>query len=442
MTNEKKDWIQLKCEEIKNKYLYELLDKRIIDKIKKTNKGAFGSLIEKEIFKLNSGNKSIPDFEWQGIELKCAPLKLIEKNDNDKLLYTPKERVSLMNINFFKVSKQINFFKSHLFEKCNHILFIFYLYDTNILKCKIIDYYFYKIKNDWNFLTIENDYKTIINKINTGFAHMLSESDTQLLGASTTGSGRNKDYKKQPYSAELAKARRFSFKPVQIRNILKQMNTKNCSYLYNDLYNTLSNYFGRSLSELAKICNIDSLSKSAKSKIITKLLNVKNYSEYFSKYSLNKCMFKNVVLHNGIPKEEIGLINVNFEEFKNQKIDFEDSELFNFLINLKIIFVEWTEKNNETVLTNINIFDVPEMWMENAKQVWKHTKKLFLNSKCISYTEKNKCYYNFIKKSDNLIFHVRPHDSKRIDRFYMPNGDGLCRFQYWLNKSEIAKLFC
>lgn len=433
-----KEKIEKYCKEIKGKFLKDLIPLETLNATKKSNKGSAGNLIEKEIFKLNSGNQSIPDFENLGIELKCAPLKMLNKKNKDNLIYAPKERVSLMNLNFENVVSEINFFKSHLFEKCKHILFIFYLHSNKLEECKIIDYYFYNLEKDRNINIINDEYNVIVKKIQDGLAHLLSESDTKLLGASTTGSGHEKDYKKQPFSKTLAKARRFSFKPQQIRNILKIINIKSTNDILDDLNNKLKPYFNKTINELMEICDIKKINKSIKSKIICSLLKVNNYKEYVSGFDINKIMFKNIEYVNNKIKEEIGLIDVNFDEFNDKKInDFYESEFYDFISDLSILFINWKTENNITYLESIKLFQIDDKMLNDAKFVWDNTKELFLSSKCIKCINNSKYEYNFIKKSDNKTFHIRPHDQKRINRFKMPNGKYLCKFQYWLNKNII-----
>ena len=429
-----------KCQEIKGKMLEEILDQQTIDNLKKTNKGGVGLLIEKEIFKLESGNQSIPDFENLGIELKSVPLKNSTKKKKDSIVYfpfLPKERVSLMQLNYDNVVKELNFYTSHLYKKCKNILFIFYLHDKDIKRVKIIDFYFYQLDNDGNIKQIENDYLTIVNKIKNGYAHQLSEGDTRLLGACTTGQGHGKDVKKQPFSNIEACARRFSFKTAQIRNILDWMNNKSSNNLFKDLNNRLSPYFNKPINQLMKEFQISKSDKSIKNKIICSILNVKNYAEYINKFSANKIMFKNIEYVNKKIKEEIGLIDVNFEEFKNDDINFNNSEFCNFISDLNIIFIVWEKIGENIILKGIKKLWLDDKYLEDAKYVWEHTKKLFLSSNCIKSKTDNKHEYNFIKILDNKTFHIRPHDQIRKDRYQMPNGEYLCKFQYWLNKNTI-----
>lgn len=433
-----KEKIEQFCHKIRKKTIKDLIPYDVLKNIKKTNKGNAGNLIEKELFKLNSGNQSIPDFEKLGIELKSAPLKILKRSKNSDLIYSPKERVSLMQLNFENIVKDINFFESHLFHKCKHILFIFYLHSDILEDCKIIDYYFYDLEKDTNIDLIITEYDLIVRKIKDGLAHELSEGDTELLGASTTGSGGQKDFKKQPFSNIPAKARRFSFKPKQIRNILKVLNNKSTNNIINDLNVKLSPYFNSTINELVQICGLNKQTKNIKSKVICSLLGVKNYSEYISNFQGNKVMLKNIEYLNSRIKEEIGLVDVDFTEFTDKKInDFYDSKFYDFMVDLNIIFIKWQTINNNTYLESVHLFQIPNEAINDANYVWNNTKKLFLESNCIKSFDKGKYKYNFIKKTDNKTFHVRPHDQNRKDRYKMPNGQYLCKFEYWLNTDLI-----
>ena len=71
----------------------------------------------------------------------------------------------------------------------------------------------------------EIDWNIIVNKIRSGDAHLLSESDTVFLGACTKGSTAAKSLRKQPNNPELAKQRAFSFKTQYMRELLNRSNT-------------------------------------------------------------------------------------------------------------------------------------------------------------------------------------------------------------------------
>lgn len=152
--------------------------------INKKNKGKLGQNIEENFFgyKINSDPRA--DFYEAGVELKVTPYKL---NKNGTI--SAKERLILTMIDYFSVINE-TFEKSHLWEKANLILLIYYLYEAD--KLSNLDYRIDYVKlftppeNDVKI--IKHDFEVIIDKILAGKAHELSESDTLYLGAAPKAS--------------------------------------------------------------------------------------------------------------------------------------------------------------------------------------------------------------------------------------------------------------
>ena len=83
----------------------------------KSTKGTFGQKIETDYFKLDSGNKPLPDFEDIGLELKTAPIIINSKGHKSK------ERMVLGIMDYGKAL--IDGFETFT-RKSSHLLIIFY----------------------------------------------------------------------------------------------------------------------------------------------------------------------------------------------------------------------------------------------------------------------------------------------------------------------------
>ena len=441
-------WEKIKeiCESIKEKDVVSILPKEALDSLKTKNKGRFGQVVETILFNIETNQESEPDFVKAGIELKVTPLNPRKKSRNtnnygEELLFSPKERVKLCTINYEKIVNDRDFDTSHLIQKCNKILFIFYLYDQDPKKMKIINYYLYEMKKDVNYLQIKRDYQTIVDKIVNGYAHQLSGADTCLLEACTSSSDSSIEVS-QPNSKEKAKPRAFAFKQRQIRNILASINNEGISNLISFLNKKLAPYQNKTIHELAKEFNLKNVTndKSTKNILLCKMLGISSYRDFFKTYSINKVMFKNIELtKNGTIKEEIGLIDVKFtQEFNDNKVqDFYDSELYDFIFNLNIVCFVWQQKENDIYFKSITLYKFTDEDVNDAKYVWEHTRDLWLTSRCIKSFNGKSYQYNFIKKSDDKTLHIRPHDAKRLKRYQMPNGEWITKFQYWLNNNKV-----
>ena len=231
----------------------------------KKRKGGLGDLIEECYFHYKCNNDSRPDFPDAGVELKVTPYKI---NKNKTL--SAKERLIITMIDYFKVVEE-NFEDSHLWNKSQLILLIYYLYSKDIenrLDYKI-NYakLFTPPKEDLEI--IKNDFKIIVDKIKAGKAHELSEGDTMYLGAATK-SASSSNRRGQPFSDIPAKPRAFSFKASYMTYVLNNFIVpnkttyepiiKDASELKFNTFeeiiiNKINSYAGKTDEELCKIFN-------------------------------------------------------------------------------------------------------------------------------------------------------------------------------------------
>lgn len=194
----------------------------------KKGKGSIGQMVENLYFLLETNNNPEADFSSANMELKCTPIKL-GKNDT----YLIKERLVCNMINYCEVVKE-DFEQSHFYLKCQLMLLLFYLYKKNCnnLDLKFIFSVLWKLPEK-DLLIIKHDYGTILGKIKSGKAHLLSEGDTMYLGACRKGQ-KGDSLMKQPFSEEGAPRRAFSLKMSYMRTILQ--------YVVNSGKNAVSNF--------------------------------------------------------------------------------------------------------------------------------------------------------------------------------------------------------
>ena len=181
----------------------------------KKGKGGLGQMVENIYFFLETNSNPSSDFSEANLELKCTPLKKSHKNE-----FLIKERLVCNMINYCEVVKE-DFEHSHFYLKCQLMLILFYLHQS---KCARLDLEFlfsvlWKLPEK-DLLVIRNDYMTIVEKIKKGQAHLLSEGDTEYLGACRKGQKGDAPVK-QPESEILAPKRAFSLKPSYMRTVLE-----------------------------------------------------------------------------------------------------------------------------------------------------------------------------------------------------------------------------
>ena len=174
-------------EDFHTKTISDFEDKKISMK----SKGQYGNYIEKYFYGYQPNNDSAADFEKIGLELKVTPFKV---NKNGSI--SAKERLVLTILNYMEENLD-DFYSTHLWQKCSKILLLFYngLLDGQTMADYVIKKVFLFEWFEEDMEVILEDYKRITEKIKSGRAHELSESDGNYLSTCTKGAGKGKDFR-------------------------------------------------------------------------------------------------------------------------------------------------------------------------------------------------------------------------------------------------------
>lgn len=401
----------------------------------KKGKGSIGQMVENLYFLLETNNNPEADFSSANMELKCTPIKL-GKNDT----YLIKERLVCNMINYCEVVKE-DFEQSHFYLKCQLMLLLFYLYKKNCnnLDLKFIFSVLWKLPEK-DLLIIKHDYETILGKIKSGKAHLLSEGDTMYLGACRKGQ-KGDSLMKQPFSEEGAPRRAFSLKMSYMRTILQ--------YVVNSGKNAVSNfeipaeqivseeeldkhnfdeiilnrfkpYIGKNYQVIAKEKNAN-ISNNPKNKfaiianaiIATGKCSNINRSEEFIKAGLTMKTIR--IQHNGSIKESMSFENIDYMEVAECDNWYESRlyELFSSRF-IFVVFKEQTPNKGDYVLDNVFFWTMPREDLEWAETYWVHIRKNVLDNHI------SEEYW--WKSKDKKKFHVRPKAQKATKLALSPNG--------------------
>ncbi len=200
-------------------HLENIAKQKALKNSKKINKGRFGHKLEKYFFEYEINSDSEPDFPC-GLELKVTPL---EVQKSGKL--APKERLVCNIINYMEIVNE-NWLTSSFLKKNKETLLIRYVDPINEsvsqLDYKFVDVRIHNLLTSEDYKQFEDDWHKIVEKIKTGQADLLSESDTVYLGAATKGSTAETSKRSQPFSPVKAKQRAFSFKEQYMRILLQR----------------------------------------------------------------------------------------------------------------------------------------------------------------------------------------------------------------------------
>ena len=420
----------------------------------KKGKGSLGQMVENIFFLLETNSNPAADFSEAGMELKCTPLK---KSKQDE--YLIKERLVCNMINYCEVVKE-DFEHSHFYLKCQLMLLLFYLHQSN---CNNLDLEFifsvlWKLPEK-DLLIIRHDYEVMIDKIKQGKAHELSEGDTMYLGACRKGQ-KGESLMKQPYNSDVDAPRRaFSLKMAYMRTVLDYVvqsgknAVSNVAGVQSELVSTkalrqhsfddillgrFKPFMKMSYKTIAKRKKVD-ISNNPKNKIAMianaiaaseKCPNV-NRSEEFLKAGLTMKTIR--VQANGGIKEAMSFENIDYIEVADCE-DWFDSRLYE-IYSSRFMFVIFKEQNTgkeDYVLDDVFFWTMPQEDLEWAEEYWKHIKdNILANHISEEY---------WWKGADKKKFHVRPKGQNAKDFAPTPNGGKAKKFCYWFNNDYVREI--
>lgn len=448
------------------------LEEEIASYNNQRKKGSLGNLLEEHYFFYKPNSSPEPDFYKAGVELKTTPYEKTKKG-----LRAGERLVISMIPNHEPID--LEFAGSHLEKKICKILMIWYhrLKGQPRIENKIDFVNLYELYSDLCEKDLEiilEDYKTIVEKVVSGNAHKLSESDTKYLGACTKGTTAKKSLQPQYYNPEIpAKRRAFSFKQSYMTYVLNSY-VKPGLMSYDSIFGKedlkegnfdskvlakLDKYKGYSVENLCKIFNLptENNSKQINKTLVNRILGV--HTENSEEFEKANIVIKTIRLQkNGKPRESMSFPKVNIKDFVQQ--NFENSYEYEFFESTRFLFVVFKEnKNGEYILAGSKFWNMPIDELETIGQnEWNAYKKKFIDGIKFSSSKqkdgKEIIKNNLPKKAETEIFHMRPHASKSAyiingkrygngkdsDMDELPNGDKMTSQCFWINNDYIAKI--
>lgn len=412
--------------------------------VDKRRKGGLGELIEERFFHYKCNNDSKPDFDKAGVELKVTPYKI---NKNGSLV--AKERLIITMIDYFKIVHE-PFDESHLWEKSNLILLVYYLYKQEIenrLGYRI-DYAKLFSPPEQDILIMKHDFETIVQKVIDGKAHELSEGDTLYLGAAPKAATSN-DRRKQPYSDILAKPRAFAFKNSYMTYVLntyivpgtttyEPIIKGGATESFEDyVVQRIGNYNGFTVEDLCAGFNIEFQKppKNLEAMLAYRILGIKgNHAAEFEKASIKVKTIR--ISNNNTIKESMSFPTFKFRELIEEEWD--SSTFATYLSETRFLFVVFKfDKEGILRLKGCQFWNIPyEDLNEEVFSVWEKTRLVIRNGLVIRI--KNGINTNnFPKASENRVCHVRPHAINAKDTYELPDGRNYPKQCFWLNNTYI-----
>lgn len=414
----------------------------------KARKGGLGNLLEEVYFGYKANSNQEADFSEAGLELKATPYEFNSRGE-----IRAGERVVITMISYDQPF-EMDFYKSHAWQKMRQILLIYYWrnkqLNTNLLYKIGYVKVFSPPQND--LAIIRHDYEIIKDKIVSGKAHELSESDTMYLGACTKGSTAERSTVPQFYNPSVpAMKRAFCFKNSYMTFVLQHYilgkesdaeavvdeSTLQEKSFDDYVVEKINTFHGWTVEDLCHHFEVEyeRKPKNLEAMLAYRILGIKgNKAEEFEKANI---ALKTIRIEtNGKIKENMSFPAFKFKELVKEEWD--DSTFGNYLRETRFLFVVYQYgKDGNLRLKGCQFWNIPYVDLENeVKNVWERTKSVLLDGLKVNVVN-GKNMNNFPKQSENRVSHVRPHAQNAKDTYELPDGRQYPKQCFWLNNSYI-----
>lgn len=455
-----------------DKTLGEVDSNNVFDKTKEKPKitGIAGDVIEQSVLGYPADTRQEPDLDIDGVktELKTTGIKYL----NNKTKFTAKEPMSITAVSPNTIVNE-KFLESNFWHKLEHMLFVYYLYDspTTVKASQYADfpikgYQFHEfnsedveiLKNDWKIVrdfikNLQNEYENYEDE----YPRISYELRPKLMYIDTAPKWPNPP--------------RFRLKRKIVSNIiqehfgetLEQLPGKYTSYseLDQTFHNLAEKYKGKTIAELINLLdiNVKNINKAIGEQIIVKMFGGKSKKmqdiELFDKLGI---IGKTITLtENKTRKEDMKLFTIDFDEIANAECEFEDSQFYDYFANNKFLCIIFQRPHNEAkpaenIFLGFKMINFEEEFIQKeVKKTWIRIKDLVNNNKLedvIKLTKEGKPKINkngvvssapnFPKSSEGNIF-VRGTSSTSDVKPLEINGIKMYYQQIWVKGLYIVE---
>ena len=395
----KKDIIKI-LDNCLNKTLGEVDSNNVFERTKTHPKitGIAGDVIEQSVLGYSPDTRQEPDLNIDGIKTELKTTGIRRKNKN----YDAKEPMSITAVSPNTIVNE-EFLDSNFWHKLEHMLFVYYLYDSptpvkasQYANFPIKGYQFHEfdsedieiLKNDWKIVRdFIRDLQENYENYEDEYPRISHELRPKLMYIDTAPKWPNRP--------------RFRLKRAVVSSIiqehfgedLEQLSRKYTSYSQIDetLHIFAEKYKGKSIKELMELLNIKSkrVNKAIGEQIIVKMFGGKSKKmqgiELFKKSGI---IGKTLTLtEKGMRKEDMKLFTIDFDEFENENIEFENSQIYDYFTNNKLLCIifqkpEANSQLSENIFLGFKIINFDEKFIETeVKTSWEKIKDLIVNKK-------------------------------------------------------------
>lgn len=494
-----KGFIYNLLEGIKGKTLGEVDKSRQFERTLKSDKitGIAGDVIEQSVFGYARDSDQECDIEIDGVltELKTTGVRIPKselKNAKGKtgaaynILLGAKEGISITNVTF-EPDIQKDFISSHFWEKSEHLLIVFYEYKAyDVVPASayshfpIVDYCYnsfseeeqVKLRNDWEIVrdylqVVYSEYSNQADRYRQleGFTHILRPKLLLIelvpgLKKKATGSYQKPRYRLKQTFVDYIVRGHFDKSRAASEVKLKE-SFSSFSQLDARCHMITSKYKGMTFYQMKQMFSIETemTTKDFGAKCVLKMFDADcNRLNQISDFTKAGIIAKTITLTiSGGRTEDMKLQHIDFDEWADRNLDFEESELYAYFCEHSFLCPVFCEKDNtdasKTTFEGFKRFAFDEAFIENeVRRTWEDSRRLIHHNELEweylydrqGNKRKNKSgsYMgapNFPKSSEYQVFFRGGADiSTDATRTEIVNGIKMLPQFFWLKGSYVA----
>lgn len=461
--------------------------------------GIAGDVVEQSVFGIKRDSRQECDIEIDGVltELKTTGVRVQKKDlqkakglkdDEYNAFLRAKEGISITHVTF-EPDIQHDFLTSHLWEKSERMLIVFYEYKSynpvpasDYSRFQIVDYCYNtfsetekaQLRNDWEIVyhylaDIYSKYETQEerNEKMVGFTHVLRPQllVIELVPAfkrTSSGSWQKPRYRLKQSFVDYIVRGHFD-KSRQDTEINLSRPFTSFAELDKQCHDIDDTYKGMSLPTLKEVLNIDAdiTTKDFTSICVLRMFKTQgtklNEVKDFKKVGI---IAKTITLTpEGDRTEDMKLRHIDFEEWADRDIDFEGSMVYRYFCEhsfLLPVFCEHEEDNRElTTFEGFKRLSFDDDFIDSeVRKTWNDSRRLIhtneLKWEFVYDKEGNKRQNrsgsfmgapNFPKSSEyNIFFRGGANDSREEARTECVNGINMLPQYLWIKGSFIARM--
>ena len=512
-----KAFVHALLESVKGKTLGEVDTSHQFSRTEKSEKitGIAGDVIEQSVFGYARDSKQECDIEIDGVltELKTTGVR-IPKSDLAKVkgktgeaynVYLgAKEGISITGVTF-EPTIQTVFNTSHFWEKSEHLLIVFYEYKSYeavpasaYAEFQIVDYCYNtfsdeeraKLCNDWEIVRdylqkIYNEYKDVDarNEQLVGFTHVLRPNLLliELVPAfkkKSTGTYQKPRYRLKQTFVDYIVRGHFDKSRANTEISLKE-SFSSFAQLDARCHAISTRYKGKTFEQLKEILEVEAeiSDKNFGAQCVLKMFgaNCKMLNQ-ISDFTKAGIIAKTITITpSGSRTEDMKLSHIDFEEWADRDIDFQDSEVYSYFCEHSFLCPVFCERGDmgkkrkseskeefeariiresaKTTFEGFKRFAFDDKFLEDeVKRMWEDSRNLIYQNKLKwEYTldrngerirNKSGSYRgapNFPKSEDyKVFFRGGENDSREEARSVVINGVHMLPQFFWLKGAYIA----